>query len=138
LGERMTQKIVLTEANVQFLNKISDLSDQIITQCDQCGTCSGSCPMVEEMDITPSQIMRMVQLGLQEVLETKAMWVCASCFACTVRCPRGLDLSRVAEALRQVTLRQAVDYLNIKNIPDDEIERLPQIALVSCGRKFTG
>jgi len=138
LGERMTQKIVLTEANVQFLNKISDLSDQIITQCDQCGTCSGSCPMVEEMDITPSQMMRMVQLGLQEVLETKAMWVCASCFACTVRCPRGLDLSRVAEALRQVTLRQAVDYLNIKNIPDDEIERLPQIALVSCGRKFTG
>jgi len=94
--------------------------------------------MVEEMDITPSQMMRMVQLGLQEVLETKAMWVCASCFACTVRCPRGLDLSRVAEALRQVTLRQAVDYLNIKNIPDDEIERLPQIALVSCGRKFTG
>ena len=134
----MTQKIVLTEENVQFLNKISELSDQIITQCDQCGTCSGSCPMVEEMDITPSQMMRMVQLGRQEVLETKAMWICASCFACTVRCPRGLDLSKIAEALRQVTLRQAIDYLDIKNIPDDEIERIPQIALVSCGRNFTG
>ena len=94
--------------------------------------------MVAEMDITPSQMMRMVQLGQQEVMESKVMWVCASCFACTVRCPRGLDLSRVAEALRQVTLRQAIDYIDIENIPDDEIERLPQIALVSGGRKFTG
>ena len=94
--------------------------------------------MVDEMDITPSQIMRFVQLGRQEVMESKAMWVCASCFACTVRCPRGLDVSRVAEALRQVKLRQAIDYIDVKNIPDDEIERLPQIAMVSGGRKFTG
>ena len=134
----MIHKIVLTSDNVDFLNKISELSDQIITKCDQCGICSGSCPMVAEMDITPSQMMRMVQLGQQEVMESKVMWVCASCFACTVRCPRGLDLSRVAEALRQVTLIQAIDYIDIENIPDDEIERLPQIALVSGGRKFTG
>ena len=134
----MIHKIVLTSDNVDFLNKISELSDQIITKCDQCGTCSGSCPMVGEMDITPSEMMRMVQLGQQEVMESKAMWVCASCFACTVRCPRGLDLSRVAEALRQIKLRQAIDYIDIKNIPDDEVERLPQIALVSGGRKFTG
>ncbi len=134
----MANKIVITSENVDFLNKISELSDQIITRCDQCGTCSGSCPMVGEMDITPSEMMRMVQLGRKEVMESKAMWICASCFACTVRCPRGLDLSRVAEALRQVKLRQAVDYIDIKNIPDDEIERLPQIAMVSGGRKFTG
>ena len=134
----MANKIVITAENVDFLNKISELSDQIITRCDQCGTCSGSCPMVGEMDITPSEMMRMVQLGRKEVMESKAMWICASCFACTVRCPRGLDLSRVAEALRQIKLRQAVDYIDIKNIPDDEIERLPQIAMVSGCRKFTG
>ena len=90
------------------------------------------------MDITPSQMMRMVQLGRQEVMESKAMWICASCFACTVRCPRGLDLSKVAEALRQVKLRQAIDYIDINNIPSDEVDRLPQIAMVSAGRKFTG
>ena len=134
----MIHKIVLASDNVDFLNKISELSDQIITKCDQCGTCSGSCPMVGEMDITPSEMMRMVQLGRQEVMVSKAMWICASCFACTVRCPRGLDLSRVAEVLRQIKLRQAVDYIDIKNIPDDEMERLPQIAMVSGCRKFTG
>ena len=94
--------------------------------------------MVSEMDVTPSQLMRMVQLGQSETLHTKTMWVCASCFACTVRCPRGLDVSKVAEALRQVTLRRAVDHIDIRNIPDDELAELPQIALVSAFRKLTG
>lgn len=134
----MIPKIVLTSDHVDFLKKVSELSGQIVTKCDQCGTCSASCPMVDGMDITPSQMMRLVQLGRREVLESKAMWVCASCFACTVRCPRGLDLSKVAEALRQILLRQAIDHIDIKSIPEDEIERLPQIALVSGCRKFTG
>lgn len=134
----MIKKVVITSENVDFLDKVSELSDQPITRCDQCGVCSGSCPMVSEMDITPSQMMRKVQLGQKEVLESKAMWLCASCFTCTVRCPRGLDLSKVAEALRQINLRKAVDHIDIKKIPEDEIRRLPQIALVSGFRKFTG
>lgn len=134
----MVPKIVLTADNAAFLKKICDLSGQIVTKCDQCGMCSASCPMVAEMDITPSQMMRMAQLGQREVMDTKAMWACASCFTCTVRCPRGLDLAKVAEALRQVKLRLAVDAIDIMDLPEDEIERLPQIAMVSAGRKFTG
>jgi len=134
----MTRKIQISSENEEFLAKTSELSGQVITLCDQCGTCSGSCPMVSEMDITPSQMMRMVQLGQSEVLNSKAMWLCASCFTCTVRCPRGLDLSRVAEALRLMTLRQAIDHININEIPKDEVVGLPQIALVAGMRKFTG
>ena len=134
----MAETIVITEKSEAFLKKIVALSAEAITACDQCGTCSGSCPMVSEMDVTPSQLMRMVQLGQGEVLDTKTMWVCASCFACTVRCPRGLDVSKVAEALRQVTLRRAADHIDIRNIPKDELAELPQIALVSAFRKLTG
>jgi heterodisulfide reductase subunit C len=134
----MTRRLVISSENEEFLARICDMSGQVITLCDQCGTCSGSCPMVGEMDVTPSQMMRMVQLGQREVLETKAMWYCASCFTCTVRCPRGLDLSRVAEALRQVTLRKAIDHIKINDLPTDELVGLPQIALVAGMRKFTG
>ena len=134
----MAQTVVITSKNEAFLKRIVALSAEAITACDQCGTCSGSCPMISEMDVTPSQLMRMVQLGQSETLDTKTMWLCASCFACTVRCPRGLDVSKVAEALRQVTLRRAVDHLDIRNIPDDELAELPQIALVSAFRKLTG
>ena len=134
----MVETVVITAKNEAFLKRIVALSAEAITVCDQCGTCSGSCPMISEMDVTPSQLMRMVQLGQSEVLDTKTMWVCASCFACTVRCPRGLDVSKVAEALRQVTLRRSVDHLDIRNIPNDELAELPQIALVSAFRKLTG
>ena len=134
----MSNIIEITEEGRKFLDKICELSGETIVLCDQCGTCSGSCPMIAEMDITPSQMMRMVQLGQREVLDSKAMWLCASCFTCTVRCPRGLDLSRVAEALRQTSLRQAVDHIDINRIPVDDLIELPQVALVAGMRKFTG
>lgn len=134
----MIKKIKISPENEKFLSKVNELSGQVITLCEQCGTCSGGCPLVTEMDITPSQMMRLVQLGQREVLDHKAIWVCASCFTCTVRCPRQIDVSKVAEALRQIILRQAVDHIDIKAIPKEEIACLPQIALVSACRKFTG
>ena len=134
----MADKLVISSENEAFLARITELSGETVTLCDQCGTCSGSCPMIDEMDVTPSQMVRMVQLGQSKVLDSKTMWLCASCFACTVRCPRGLDLSKVAEALRQVTLRKAIDRIDIRAIPAEELAELPQIALVAALRKFTG
>lgn len=135
----MSKKIIeITDEGNAFLEKVNELSGQVVTLCDQCGTCSGSCPMAEEMDITPSQINRMVQLGQVEVLDLEAIWLCASCFTCTVRCPRGLDPSKICESLRQMTLRKAIDYMDIRDISEKEMRRLPQIAIVSAFRKFTG
>ncbi len=134
----MANRVVFTSENEEFLEKITELSGEEITLCEQCGTCSGGCPMIGAMDITPSYMMRIIQLGQREVVETKAIWLCASCYTCTVRCPRGLDLSKVAEAARQVILRQGVDHIQIKKIPQQEMARLPTIALVSSFRKMTG
>jgi len=100
-------------------------------------TCSAGCPVIEEMDITPSQMMRMVMLGDEDVMESKTMWLCATCNTCTVRCPRELDVSKVAEALRQVKLRQSMDKLNIDKIPKEELRELPQIALIGAFRRLT-
>jgi len=135
----MAKKIKLDNHAEEFLQKITEISGETITRCDQCGTCSGGCPFIEEMDINPSQIMRLVLLGQEEeVLESKTMWICASCFTCTVRCPRDLDLSKVSEALRQVDLRNAVDHINFDKLSDEEKKKLPTIALVGTFRKFTG
>ena len=134
----MPKKIKFNDKSSEFLEKIIKLSGETITLCDQCGTCSGGCPFIEEMDITPSQIMRMVMVGDLEVMDSQTMWICASCFTCTVRCPRELDVSKVSEALRQVKLRQAIDRIDISKISDEETKKLPAIALVSAFRKFTG
>jgi heterodisulfide reductase subunit C len=134
----MAKKMNISAENEDFVQKIIELSGQVVTLCDQCGTCSGGCPVVAEMDVTPSQVMKMAQLGIKDILDSKTIWVCASCYTCTIRCPRGLDVSKVAEALRQIILRQAIDHINIKEIPKEELEQLPQIAMVSACRKFTG
>ncbi|MEA2097278.1 MAG: heterodisulfide reductase, partial [Candidatus Cloacimonadota bacterium] len=72
------------------------------------------------------------------VMDSKTMWICASCFTCTVRCPRELDVSKVSEALRQVKLRTAIDEISIEDISKEEAKKLPTIAVVGNFRKFTG
>ncbi len=133
----MPKTITLDDKSVKFLKKITELSGEQITLCDQCGTCSAGCPVIEDMDITPAQLMRMVLIGDQTVLDSKTMWLCATCNTCTVRCPRELDVSKVAEALRQTKLRQSIDTININELSKEELNELPQIALVSAFRKLT-
>ena len=133
----MAKKIKLNDKNIEFYEKIVELSGEQVALCDQCGTCSGGCPFVEEMDINPSQIMRMVMLGQASVMNSKTMWICASCFTCTVRCPRNLDLSKVSEALRQTKLRAAINEISIDDISEEEAKKLPTIATVGNFRKFT-
>jgi heterodisulfide reductase subunit B len=44
--------------------------------------------------------MRAVQFGDRSVLESKTIWLCASCQTCTTRCPQGMDIAGVMDALR--------------------------------------
>ena len=58
--------------------------------------------MAFAMDITPRQILRLLQLGLKEdALQSHSPWLCAGCFGCSFSCPRGVDLTRVMYLLRQ-------------------------------------
>ena len=121
-----------------FLQKVEDISGQKIYACYQCGKCSAGCPMSDDMDILPNQIIRLVQMGEDNVLDSKTIWLCASCFTCGVRCPRGIDISKVMEALRQLTLRKNTDNIDISKIDPDLLKRGPQQLVVCTMRKYTG
>ena len=119
--------------------KIREISGQQFGKCFQCGTCTGSCPMVEHLDATPRKLMALLQAGQKDKLaELNTAWVCASCHICVVRCPRGLDIPRIMEALRQVVLRQNINQIEPSNLQPEEVIDLPQIAMVSGFRKLTG
>jgi heterodisulfide reductase subunit C len=78
-----------------------------VLDCYQCGTCSGSCPVLSEMDYGPRQIMHMIHMGMEkEVLSCPDMWFCVSCYACTNRCPRGIEIADVMAALRSLAFRK--------------------------------
>ncbi|MBN1259656.1 MAG: 4Fe-4S dicluster domain-containing protein [Anaerolineae bacterium] len=78
-----------------------------VLQCYQCGTCSGSCPVIEEMEYGPRRIMHLIQLGEKEkVLSSKDMWFCVSCYSCANRCPRDIQITDVMASLRELSEHQ--------------------------------
>jgi heterodisulfide reductase subunit C len=131
-------EITPEKINGEFATKVADLSGQNVRLCYQCGKCSAGCPMAFVMDLLPNQVIRLVQLGLAEDLEeSETAWLCASCFACSVRCPKGIDIARVMEAVRQLSLRKSRDHVDVASLAPDRLASLPQIALVSGFRKLT-
>ncbi len=76
--------------------------------CYQCLKCTSGCPLAEYFDLTPNQVMRSVQLGDAAVLESKAIWLCAACETCTTRCPQGIDIAAVMDALRIEARRRGI------------------------------
>ena len=123
----------------EFVRKVKELSGENIQLCYQCGMCSGICPAASNMDLSPRQVIELARLGMQEeIAESKTAWICATCLACTVNCPRGFDLSKLMEAIRLLTLRKNVDHVRPEQIPPEERDDIPQIAMVSGLRKFTG
>lgn len=121
-----------------FAKKVKEISREDILLCYQCGMCSAGCPIAFAMDPLPNQIIQLVRLGLEEdIAKSKTIWLCASCLTCSVRCPRGLDLAKVMEALRLISLRKNIDYVKLAQTPHDALAELPQIVLVSSLRKHT-
>lgn len=134
----MTVNVLLRALSSDILRQIAEISGQNIHRCMQCGTCSGVCPMVDSMEITPRQAVALLQHGMTApVLDSRTPWLCASCHTCQVRCPRGVELPRVMEAIRQVTLRDNVDRINPRTLNKDAVKEMPQIAMVAGFRKLT-
>jgi len=57
------------------------------------------------MEHNPNKIIKMVQQGMEkEVLESKTIWLCASCETCITRCPNEVDIARMMDVLRSFAL----------------------------------
>lgn len=77
-----------------------------IHTCMQCGTCSAACPLSVYMDYTPRRIIATVREGFREdVLRSQTIWLCASCYACRVRCPRDINITDIMYALKREAIR---------------------------------
>jgi len=131
-------KLKAADIRNDLVKKVEELSGENVFSCYQCGKCSAGCPSVAFMELLPNQVMRLLQFGqVERILQSNTHWVCASCFVCSTRCPKGIDIAAIMEALRQVELRKNQDRMNIWSIDAKKREELPAIAFVSAFRKLT-
>jgi quinone-modifying oxidoreductase, subunit QmoC len=98
------------ELDPQFAEQISAIpGGEKLANCIQCGTCSGMCPLSSYMDYTPRQIVAMVRAGFKnEVLSSYTSWLCASCYACTVECPKGIKITDIMYSIKRRAIQDKV------------------------------
>ena len=94
----------------ELSKEIRQFTDVNVVECYQCGKCTAGCPLNEEMDIMPNQLLRMLQLELpgyeDKILRSMSIWLCLACDTCYSRCPQEILLSKVIDFLRQESVRQ--------------------------------
>lgn len=97
-----------SELDKDFAHWITSLpAGEKMKECIQCGTCSGSCPVSVYMDYTPREIIAMARMGFkEEVLKSYTIWLCASCYACTVYCPMKIKITDLMYELKQRAIRE--------------------------------
>ena len=101
-------------------DKVLAKTGENVAMCYQCGKCSAGCPLNDEMDIAPNQILRLLQLGLpgmeDEILGSLGIWLCLSCETCYTRCPKDVDLPVVMDYLRSESMRKGKVHPKAKDI----------------------
>ncbi len=112
-----------------FRDLVLSLSGQDVSRCIQCGKCSSGCPIAYEMEHLPNQIIRFIQLNMQEkALHSDTFWLCAVCETCSVRCPESIDIAGIMDALRKICRERGIKP------GDSRIARFNEIFLDSIKR----
>ncbi|MBN2128038.1 MAG: (Fe-S)-binding protein, partial [Sedimentisphaerales bacterium] len=89
------QNTAVAEPPGTLAERLASLPEgQPATNCMQCGTCSGSCPLGDAMEYPPRQIILQARAGNeQKVLNSPSVWMCVGCYTCEQRCPREIGLT---------------------------------------------
>lgn len=120
---------------IETIKRISGVNPR---KCMKCGKCTASCPAYDEMEYHPHQFVDMVENGhIDELMASRGIYMCLSCFACVERCPRSVEPAKLIEAVRLAVIRQqGKDHLKPEQIPQMLNDDLPQQAITSAFRKY--
>jgi heterodisulfide reductase subunit C len=81
------------------------------------------------MDLGPSKVLRLLQLGLEDMaLNNSTIWICVGCHTCDGGCPMAIDIPAVMDFLRQKALQRQMP------VPEPEILSFHREVLGSIAR----
>jgi heterodisulfide reductase subunit C len=98
-----------TPSRLSFREEVENLlaaeEGASLVRCIQCAACTAVCPAVDFMDHTPRALIGLINADLKdEVVTSNTFWTCASCYACTEKCPEGIHPADVMYALTRYSL----------------------------------
>lgn len=127
------------DQNKELRDTVLAISGVNPRKCMKCGKCSGACPAYDEMEYHPHQFVAMVEKGrIQELMQSKSLYRCLTCFACLERCPRNVEPAKLIEAVRLMVIRQqGMNHMKPDDLPAFVDDKIPQQALVSAMRKYS-
>lgn len=106
----------------EAIDAVVEAGGTALKQCYQCGLCTGTCPWNLVRSFPTRKLIHQSQLGVVD-FESEDTWICATCRACVVRCPRGVAIIDIMKALRGVVVGMGAGY-----IPDSLRVTLKNIA----------
>lgn len=73
-----------------------------LLKCFGCSDCAASCPVrFFDDQYNPRKIIRLTILGMKNmVISSPFLWLCAHCHACTERCPQGIPVAELINAIK--------------------------------------
>jgi heterodisulfide reductase subunit D len=83
---------------------ITEQYRELIRHCEQCGTCTASCPTSDLSEFNIRKLVRYLQLEMHEDKDflNRYPWLCTLCYRCKVLCTEGLDIPKLVFALREL------------------------------------
>lgn len=86
---------------------LAEPGGQNLLTCWSCGTCAATCLVRRyETAFNPRLVLHKAGLGMrEEVLSSAEIWQCSACDACYPRCPKGIHISEVMTAIRNIAIR---------------------------------
>lgn len=101
----MKKSIKDNQLDPQFKYDIANRpGGESLFNCFACGKCSAVCPISEvDEEFKPRKIIYMILLGMkEEVLNNEFIWLCATCDACSFRCPQEVRMADIMGVARKI------------------------------------
>jgi heterodisulfide reductase subunit C len=108
-GLLIEEPIRTAKLNAEFKFEIAKVpGGETINHCFQCGKCTASCPIRRfDKRYNPRVIIRATLLGMKDVvLSSPIIWMCATCYSCSERCPQGVRFTDIMRVIRNMAVAE--------------------------------
>lgn len=106
-----TEKVTQSEMDSGFKQQVMKMAGTV-SACFTCGSCSAVCPeALFDPDKDARRFVRKVNLGLRDAaIADEFKDICATHYRCLSRCPQGVQISRIMNAIKQCAVEDGYSY----------------------------